>query len=99
VIAAGSGGTLDMVRDGDNGLLFTPGSAASLADAVTRLATTAGLLATLTAGARASGSGWGSPATAAELATDVLTEAAATSWAGSWWSWSSWRASPAWRRR
>jgi glycosyltransferase involved in cell wall biosynthesis len=99
VIAAGSGGTLDMVRDGENGLLFTPGSAASLADAVTRLATTAGLLATLTAGARASGSGWGSPATAAALATTVLTEAAATSWAGSWWSWSSWRASPAWRRR
>jgi glycosyltransferase involved in cell wall biosynthesis len=101
VIAAASGGTLDMVDDGVNGLLFAPGSPAALAEAITRVATTPGLLATLTAGARESGSGVSSPANAAELASAVVATAVATSSASSSWSaWSSsWPGRRASRRR
>jgi glycosyltransferase involved in cell wall biosynthesis len=37
LVAARDGGTLEIVTDGENGLLFPPGDAAALADAVARL--------------------------------------------------------------
>lgn len=50
VVASDLGGMADMVRDGVNGLLFEPGSAASLASALQRLIDEPTLLPTLRAG-------------------------------------------------
>jgi glycosyltransferase involved in cell wall biosynthesis len=100
VIGARSGGTMDMVRDGVNGLLFAAGSSAALADAIARVAREPGLLDRLAAGARQQGSGSSSTAAAVdavvacvEQATrvrDVTSSASWSSWA-SWWSSSSGR--------
>ncbi len=91
VIGSRSGGTADMIRDGVNGLLFTPGASRSLADAIARVARDPELLERLAAGAREFGSGGAST----EDAVDAMVECVATSSASS--SWSSratgWRAS------
>jgi glycosyltransferase involved in cell wall biosynthesis len=47
VIASRSGGTPEIITDGEDGLLFDPGDAAALAAAVDRLAHDRGLLRTL----------------------------------------------------
>jgi hypothetical protein len=80
-----------MVRDGVNGLLFAPGSAQSLAHAVTRVARDPVLLDRLAAGARELGSGWSSSEDAVDAVVECVAGAtrdfAPTS---SWWSsWSS----------
>ncbi len=50
VIASDTGGTAELIRDGENGLLVRPGDIAALAEALTRLATDAELRARLSAG-------------------------------------------------
>jgi glycosyltransferase involved in cell wall biosynthesis len=50
VVAAHHGGMAEMVRDGVDGLLFTPGDASALAAALRRLSTEPGLLARLRSG-------------------------------------------------
>jgi len=59
VVAPAAGGILDLVRDGDNGLLFEAGSAPQLRAAVTRLAGSPSLRARLAREARRSVSGRG----------------------------------------
>jgi glycosyltransferase involved in cell wall biosynthesis len=95
VIGSRSGGTVDMVSDGVNGLLFTPDVSRSLADAIVRVGRDPDLLERLAAGARVVGAG----GTSTEDTVDAVVECVATSSASSS-SWSSratdWRAS---RRR
>jgi len=58
VIAAQVGGIPELVRDGENGLLFARGDAAGLRACLHRLANEAGLHARLSAGARARAAEW-----------------------------------------
>jgi phosphatidylinositol alpha 1,6-mannosyltransferase len=53
VIGVNQGGTIENVRDGVNGYLCEPGNAVSVADAILRLATDAGLRSQLSRNARA----------------------------------------------
>lgn len=55
-IASRVGGNVEIIRDGESGLLFEKGSAADLAHAITRLAADATLRARLSAGGRSAGS-------------------------------------------
>ncbi|HEY4376110.1 MAG TPA: glycosyltransferase family 4 protein [Acidimicrobiales bacterium] len=61
VIATDSGGPTDLVRDGENGLVVEPGSAAALAKAIDRFVTDGDLRSRLQAEARATTDqlGWG----------------------------------------
>ncbi|WP_247466403.1 glycosyltransferase family 4 protein [Bradyrhizobium sp. 62] len=52
VVASATGGIPDVVKDGVNGLLVSPGDAVALADALERLLTSKSLTAALTEGAR-----------------------------------------------
>jgi len=52
VVATGTGGSAEYLRDGENCLLFEPGDAASLASAVCRLAESEQLRARLIEGGR-----------------------------------------------
>ena len=58
VVASRSGGTPDIVRDGENGLLVRPGDDAALAEALARILTDAALAQRLASGAAASADGW-----------------------------------------
>jgi glycosyltransferase involved in cell wall biosynthesis len=57
VVATGTGGSGEYLRDGENALLAAPGDAAALAAAVRRLAATEALRARLVAGGRATAAG------------------------------------------
>jgi glycosyltransferase involved in cell wall biosynthesis len=57
VIASRTGGLVDVIADGDNGLLVEPGDAVALTDAMERLMTDPQLLARLTDGARRTAEG------------------------------------------
>jgi glycosyltransferase involved in cell wall biosynthesis len=52
VVAAASGGTLELVRDGETGLLYPPGDAEALAERIGRLAADPALASTLAGAAR-----------------------------------------------
>jgi glycosyltransferase involved in cell wall biosynthesis len=70
VVGAASGGTLELVRDGWNGLLYTPGDTAALAGRIERLDRDRALLRELAANARS----WA----AATFTTQRFTDALAT---------------------
>jgi glycosyltransferase involved in cell wall biosynthesis len=57
VVATGTGGSAEYLRDGENCLLFAPGDSAGLADAVRRLERDGALRARLDAGGRATAAG------------------------------------------
>ena len=52
VVAAAAGGVLELVRDGETGLLFKPGDVLAMADQVRKIFEVPGLAARLTANAK-----------------------------------------------
>jgi len=58
VVASRVGGIVDLVRDGENGLLVLPQDPAALADALCRLLTDTALAERLAAGAKAGADDW-----------------------------------------
>jgi glycosyltransferase involved in cell wall biosynthesis len=58
VVGSRVGGIVDLVRDGENGLLVPPESPAALADAIERVLADPALAERLAAGAHASIEGW-----------------------------------------
>jgi glycogen synthase len=58
VVATRVGGIVDLVRDGENGLLVEPGDTEALADAIVLVLTDRALAERLAAGARPSAEPW-----------------------------------------
>jgi glycosyltransferase involved in cell wall biosynthesis len=71
VVATGTGGSAEYLRDGENALVVAPGDAAALAAAVRRLAGDAALRERIVAGGRATAARFSQPAFEAAVVAEL----------------------------